>query len=511
MIGWHMRTRRAPCAEPPAGEHRVADRVADGRARGSSRRLVFGLCGRTVDWPSVKRTTVAARTRRTVAVLAIVARHALGYILGLMRLDRFVPFHHGLLGHARRDEPYTRAEHVRLAMEELGAASTKIGQILSTRDDLLPPTYQVELAKLRDAAPPAPPDAIAAALRAELQRPIHATFATFDPQPVAAASIGQAHNATLHDGSPVIVKIRRPGIVDQVDIDLVIFEHIVRKLVRVSPTARRYDLSGLSREFATTLRAELDYRREADNIERFSANFANDPTIHIPSVYREFSTARVLVLERLEGLKIDDRASLDAAGIDRSLLARRATTAMLRAIFEHGFFHADPHPGNFFIEPDGRIGIIDFGMVGTVDDAIRAGLRAVLLAVVDRDSAPLFDAFVALDVMSAPSDRTLLARDFDKLISEHLLKPLSDLAVGTLLRDVLTVVRRHRLRLPPNLALLAKTLVMCEGIAAHLDPSFEMTVAVEPFLPQLLAAESAPHDPTIRATTESTADPLAKL
>jgi ubiquinone biosynthesis protein len=455
----------------------------------------------------VKRATLAARARRTLAVLVIVARHLFGYALGPVRLDRFVPFHHGLLGHARRDEPYTRAEHVRLAVEELGVASTKIGQILSTRHDLLPPAYQVELAKLQDAAPPEPLDAIEAVLSAELERPIHAIFASFDPRPVAAASIGQAHNAILHDGSPVIVKIRRPGVVEQVDVDLVILEHIVRQLVRVSRTARRYDLDGLSHEFATTLRAELDYEREADNIERFAVNFANDPTIHIPSFYRELSTARVLVLERLEGLKIDDRASLDAAGIDRSLLARRATTAMLRAIFEHGFFHADPHPGNFFIEPDGRIGLIDFGMVGTVDHATRAALRAVLLAVVERDSTPLFDAFLALGMTSTPPDRALLARDFDSLISEHLLKALSDIAVGPLLRDVLTIVRRHRLHLPPNLALLTKTLAMCEGIAAHLDPSFEMSVAVAPFLPQLLASESS-HDPTIRDATESTSHPL---
>jgi ubiquinone biosynthesis protein len=361
------------------------------------------------------------------------------------------------------------------------------------------------LAKLQDAASPEAPATIAAVLAAALARPIDTVFATFDFEPVAAASIGQAHAATLPDGSPVIVKVRRPAVVEQVDVDLDILEHIVARVVSVSRTARRYDLDGLSREFAATLRAELDYRREADNVERFAANFADDPTIHIPSVHRELSTGRILVLERLDGLKIDDLAGLDAAGLDRPALARRATTIMLRMIFEHGFFHADPHPGNFFIEADGRIGLIDYGMVGTVDPPTRTALRAVLLAVLARDSTPLFDAFTTLGMTTTPPDRVLLARDFDQLTARHLLQPLSDLVFATLLRDVLTVVRRHHLHLPPNLALLAKTLAMCEGIAAQLDPNFEMTAAVAPYLPHLATTDS-PHDPSVSDAPERSPD-----
>jgi ubiquinone biosynthesis protein len=424
-----------------------------------------------------------------VSVVVILMRHLFGYAVGLLRVDRFVPFHHGLFGHVRRNEPYTRPEHVRLAVEELGVASIKIGQILSTRGDLLPPAYQGEFAKLQDAAPPEPAAAIRAALGAELDRPIEAVFATFDPRPVAAASIGQAHAATLPDGAEVIVKIRRPGVVEQVEVDLDILDRVVRQLTRWSRTARRYDLSGLAREFAATLRAELDYEREARNIERFATNFAHNPTIHIPRVHRESTTSRVLTLERLHGLKVDDLAGLDAAGIDRARLAQHATTAMLRMIFEHGFFHADPHPGNFFIEPGGRIGLIDFGMVGTVDPATRTALRAVLLVLVDHNATPLVDAFTTLGMMTMPPDRDVLAADFASLISEHLLRPLAEVALGSLLHDVLTVVRRHHLHLPPNLALLAKTLAMCEGIAAQLDPTFQMTVAVAPFLPHLLVAE----------------------
>ena len=442
------------------------------------------------------------RTHRLLAAIAIVARHILGYLFGLLRLDRLVHFGHG---RSRAGQPtrVTGPEHVRLAVEELGVASIKIGQILSTRTDLLTPAYQVELAKLQDSAPPEPTAIIRDVLATELGSPIETVFAVFDPQPMAAASIGQVHAATLPDGSEVIVKIRRPGVVEQIELDLQILEATVRPISRLSRAARRYDLAGLVDEFATTLRSELDYQREASNVERFAANFAGDASVHIPRVYRERSTRRVLTLERLRGLKVDDIAGLDRAGIDRPALAQHAATVTLRMIFEHGFFHADPHPGNFFIETDGRIGLIDFGMVGTVDPATRAALRAVLVALVERDTAPLVDAFVALGMTTTPLDPNQLAPDIDNLISRHLSLPLAEIRLGILLRDLFAIIRRHRLRLPPNLAALAKTLAMSEGIAAQLDPSFEMTTAIAIYLPHLLHADPAPGAPVSEAAANA--------
>ena len=440
----------------------------------------------------VSKASNHARRRRMLEQAAVIVRHVFGYLVVLARLDRVVPFHRGVFGHARRSARYTRAEHVRLAVEELGVASIKIGQILSTRGDVLPPAYQVEFAKLQDGARPEPEAAIRSVLVAELGRPVDTIFTEFDPDPLAAASIGQAHAAVLADGTEVVVKVRRPGVVDQVGLDLEILDRTVRVISRWSRTARRYDLAGLTNEFAATLRSELDYEREADNAEEFAANFADDATLHIPRVYRDLTTSRVLTLERLRGLKVDDLDALDAAGIDRVVLAQHATTAMLKMVFEHGLFHADPHPGNFFIEPDGRIGLIDFGMVGTVDSTTRSALSAVLVALVSQDTGPLVDAFLELGATTTPPDRGLLTRDFGQLIADDLSRPLSQIVLGPLLLDVLTIVRRHRLRLPPNLALLAKTFAMCEGIAAQLDPTFRMTVAITPYLPQLLAPHPVP-------------------
>ncbi|HEX6310886.1 MAG TPA: AarF/ABC1/UbiB kinase family protein [Acidimicrobiia bacterium] len=412
----------------------------------------------------------------------MLVRLALGFLVELLRVKVLVPVQRRLLGHELRSEPYSRAEQLRLALEQLGATAIKLGQILSTRGDLVPPEYQTELVKLQDAAPSEPFRAINRTISAELGRPVEKLFARFERIPVSAASIGQAHSAILPDGAEVIVKVRRPGVVEQVELDLDIIGRTATSVSRYSATARRYDLVGLTREFADTLRAELDYRREAANADRFAANFAGDDSVRIPRVYHGTSTSRVLTLERLHGLKIDDLEGLDAAGIDRVRLANRAATVALKMILDDGFFHADPHPGNFFIEPTGRIGLIDFGMVGTVDAGTRRSLSGLVSGLAGGGSEPLTAALVDLGVTPPGFDRRELDDDIERLLGAYLGRPLGELVLGPLLNDLLGVVRRHRLRLPTNLALLTKTLAMCEGVAAQLDPSFRMSEAIVEFL-----------------------------
>jgi ubiquinone biosynthesis protein len=433
-----------------------------------------------------------AHLTRTRQIAEVLGRHGLGYLVGVLGLDRFVPFHQGLFGHPRRAEPYTRPEHVRMALEELGATFIKVGQILSTRADLLPPEYQAELAKLQDAAPPVPPHVVEEMLVAELGRPIAEAFTTFDPAPLAAASIGQAHAATLADGTEVVVKVRRPGVVEQVEEDLEILENLAAAASRRSQLAEEYDLVGLAQEFAQTLRAELDYIREGRNAERFAANFAGDESVHIPRVFWEATTSRVLALERIRGVKIDDLAGLDAAGIDRRALAERAARIVLKMVFDDGLFHADPHPGNFFIEPEGRIGLIDFGMVGTVDARTQEQLVAMLLAVSRQDTGRLVDTLLELGVAQRRVDRDLLGRDLEHLVSRYYGRPLGEIALGPLLNDALAIVRRHHLQLPPNLALLLKTVVMDEGLGGRLDPAFRLTAVLAPYAERLLLRQYSP-------------------
>lgn len=408
------------------------------------------------------------------------ARHGLGVVIDAVGLKWLAPFQRGPLRNTRRS-PHTTAEHLRLALAELGATFIKLGQVLSTRADLLPPEYQRELAKLQDSAPPVPWSEIEAIIVQEFGAPVSDLFATFDEEPLAAASIGQAHAATLPDGQEVVVKVRRPGVVGQVEADLEILRNLARRAERNWHLADAYDLVGLVEEFSNTLRAELDYVREGRNAERFAANFAGHAGIHIPAVYWDLTSPRVITLERIRGIKISDVQALDEAGIDRQALAERSANLLLKMVFEDGFFHADPHPGNFFIEPDGTIGLVDYGMVGLVDEPTRRGLVTILIAVANQDTASLVDALLDLGASSHHVDRPAMQRDLQRFLDRYYNVPLAEYQVREVMSDVMSVIRDHRLHLPANLSLLVKTTVMAEGLGVMLNPSFQLPDLLEPY------------------------------
>ena len=408
--------------------------------------------------------TLRARLRRIAVVVGVLVRHTIEHLSARPG---------STVSRAAR-----RARRVRLVIEDLGVTAIKVGQIASTRPDVLPPEYIAELSRLQDAAPPEPPTAIRAAIVAELGAPPDAAFAEFDMVPMAAASIGQAHGAVRRDGVPVVVKVRRPGVVEQVNVDLDIADRVARTIARLSRAARRYDLVGLVHQFASTLRAELDYRVEARNARRFASEFAGRDDLHIPHVYEDQSTGMVITLERCFGAKPDDIDALRGTGVDLPALADRCADIMLTMIFDHGFFHADPHAGNFFVAPDGSVSLIDFGMVGNLDGQRRASLAQIMSAVVAGDVDRLADAALQLGMTTGPFERSALLHDLDGLVRDHLAQPLGELRIGELLLDVMTIMRRHRLRLPVDLALLAKTFAMSEGLAARLDPDFRMTPVV---------------------------------
>jgi len=387
---------------------------------------------------------------------------------------------------------HARPLHLRLALEELGTTFIKLGQILSTRADLLPPEYLVELGKLQDSAPPVASEEIQQAIVSELGQPIEKLFAEFDPLPLAAASIGQAHAATLWDGTEVVVKVRRPGVVEQVNEDLEILRELAVTASRHWNFADQYDLIGLVEEFSQTLRSELDYIREGHSAERFAANFASDPHVHVPRVFWEATTARVLTLERISGVKINDLAALDQQGTDRRWLADYATNIVLKMVCEDGIFHADPHPGNFFIEKNGTIGLIDFGMVGVLDERSQELLAELLIAINRQDADRLVDVFLDLGVTRKRIDRASVRRDIDHLLSIYWGLPLGELKVTALLNDIYSVMRRHHLHLPPNLALLLKTVIMIEGLGVNLDPDFQLTNSLTPYTERLVLRQYAP-------------------
>lgn len=415
--------------------------------------------------------------RRTGQVAATLAREATGW-LG----DRA----------GRRDEA-SAAPHLRRALADLGGAFVKLGQILSCRPDLLPPEYQRELARLQDATPPIPPHELERCLRQRLGNRPSMVFTSFDWDPLATGSIGQVHAARLADGRDVVVKVRRPGIVDRVEDDLRLLRLAAAVLVRHPGIAQRYDPPALAEEFATTIRAELDYVREAFNALRFVSMFAPDPGVHVPRVVWAHTGAGLVTLERIRGTKLADAEDLIRNGHDPAEVARRFALLYLRMVFVHGTYHADPHPGNFFVEPAGGLGVVDFGMVGVIAPRLRSGLATVLLGLAATDAARLAEALLSIGVAGPEVDTHALRADLERLVERYTGMSLVELELGPLLDDLMAVVRHHALRLPSELALLLKTVVMCEGVALDLDPDLDFMSLLLPF-----AARLAPPLPTGR-------------
>jgi ubiquinone biosynthesis protein len=411
---------------------------------------------------------MAARHEREREIVTVLARHGISGLLGAV------------------DAP---PRELRLALEELGPTFIKVGQLASTRADLLGPAFRAELARLQDGAAPPSPAAIAQTLDRELGARVRTAFASIELSPIATGSIGTAHAAVLRDGTRVVVKVRRPGAAELVERDLEILLRCAQTLGRHWEPAADVDLAGLADEFAGGLRAELDYEQEAANAERFARNFAQDPTVRIPRVFRDTTTSQVITLERISGMNVTDTAALDAAGVDRHELAREATRMMAAMVFEHGFFHGDPHPGNCFVTPDGRVALIDFGLVGELDDRLRSGLTGLLTAAVRNDPSRLAGALLDLGASSEHVDRLQLENDLRDALARYHGVTVGELNLSDVLAGLLELARRHRLRLPRELALLAKVVAVEEGMAAELDPDFRIGEMLAPYAQRHLLSQ----------------------
>ncbi|MEA5456837.1 AarF/ABC1/UbiB kinase family protein [Sinomonas sp. JGH33] len=437
--------------------------------------MVFGVSG--------------SRTARYAQIAEVLTRHGMGHLLHATGLDRWAPA--ALLG-VGVDRTAGGAVHLRLALEELGPTFMKLGQILSTRPDLLPEQYQTELAKLQDAAPPVGAEAIRAVVREELGIDAGEAFATFDDEPIASASIGQVHGAQLPDGTRVVVKVRKPGAVDRIREDLEILRNLAAHASRQWTAAADYNVVGLVEQFGRTILAELDYLQEGRNAERFAANFEGDARVRIPRVFWATTTSRVLTLERVEGLKINDIAALDAAGFDRAALAVNAAGVLAQMVFQDGFFHADPHPGNMFVQPDGAIALIDFGMVGEIDEQLHDQLGRLLLALGRKDPRRLARALMDMSTSPREADVPSLADDVAGFISLYDRTDLQDLNISRLAQRLLAVIRAHRLQMPAEVAVISKMVVMAEGLGRVLDPKFRLSQALRPYVLVLFLERHSP-------------------
>ena len=383
-------------------------------------------------------------------------------------------------------------ERVRCALQDLGPTFVKLGQVMATRVDLLPPEWTAELGKLQNAVPALPFAEVRPQLVEDLGAEPEAVFERLEETPLAAASLAQTHRAWLADGSAVVLKVRRPGIRDTVEADLRLMARLAEIVEERAPDLRRYHPAEVVQQFSASLRRELDFAAEARNAERIAANFAGHDEVVVPQVYWEWTSERLNVQECLQGIAGTDLAAVDAAGLDRAQLAATGADIVLKMVLEDGFFHADPHPGNIFYLPDGRIGVIDFGMVGRVSEQRRFQIVQLLHGLVERESAPVADVLMEWGEGAGEVDEARLQADVGAFVDQYRGVPLKDLRMGVMLTDVTTILRDNGLSLPPDLALMIKAFLTLEGMGRQLDPDFDMAGAARPFLERVVLQRYSP-------------------
>ena len=381
---------------------------------------------------------------------------------------------------------------VRRALEELGPAFVKLGQILAGRADLFGPEWISEFEKLHSHVPAVPFEELRPQLVEDLGGEPEAVFAWFDVQPLAAASIAQVHRARLKDGSEVVVKVRRPGIRRVIDADLRLLERLATMAAKEWPDLQPYRPVELVRQFGHSLRRELDLANECRQAERIAANFSEQTDIVIPKVYWEWTHERVNVQQFIGGIPGHALDRVDAEGLSRQLLAQRGAHAVLKMIVEDGLFHADPHPGNVFYLPENRIAFIDFGMVGRLSPVRRGELLKLMLGLVQRDPAAVGDVLIEWADGNAKVEEATLGADIDTFVDTYHGVPLAQLSLASMLSDVTGILRKHRLVLPSDLALLIKAFISVEGMGRNLDPEFHMAEQALPLLRRALRARYHP-------------------
>jgi ubiquinone biosynthesis protein len=384
--------------------------------------------------------------------------------------------------------PETR---IRLALTELGPTFVKLGQILSTRADLVGVELATELQQLQTAVRPDPPDAVRATIESELGRNIEAIFAEFAEEPIASASIGQVHCAKLRSGKEVVVKVQHSGITDKVRVDLDILVGLAQ-MAEMVPELAPYRPLAIVAEFQRTMRRELDFSREERHMRQFAHDFADDPTVCIPRSFPELCTSRVLTMERLVGIRLIERQRLISAGYDLEEVARRGAELYLKMIFVHGCYHADPHPGNIVVLPGNVIGLLDFGMVGRIDESLRESIEEILSALVEHDAIQLASIITRIGMTPPQLDQPALSVDLADFVAHYANRPLGDFDLGGALNEMMEIIRRYQIMLPERVAMLVKVFVMLEGTSRLLSPSFSLMEVMQPYKKQLVWRRLSP-------------------
>lgn len=427
-------------------------------------------------------------------ILAVMFKYGFEDLIDSLKLDQHLQFGLRLIPRRKKEQvtSLSRACRVRMCLVELGPTFVKLGQIFSTRPDLIPADFVEELLELQDHVPPVSFEQARQVVEAELGGRLEDRFTAFDKTPLAAASLGQVHRARIRGGAVVAVKVQRPGISQTVQIDLEILTHLASLVERTVQEARFHRPGTIVQEFRRAIERELQYGIEARNMERFAAQFAGDERIHVPAVYRDLSTDRVLTMEYIDGIKASRVDALVSDGLDPGEIARRGADLTLEQLFTHSFFHADPHPGNIVVLPGCVICYLDYGMMGRLRRRTRDAFADFLTGTVTQDEERAARALLQLTTWEQEPDRAALEADLADLAGSFVSRPVKDVVLGRLLHRMIGLAATHRLRIRPDMFLALKVLASIDSLGRTLDSGFDCTAPVARVVRRVRAARFAP-------------------
>jgi ubiquinone biosynthesis protein len=435
--------------------------------------------------------TTLRNLNRYREIIAVLIKYGFGEIVG--RLNLYAAYRISRKFLRRTPPPATSyAVRIRLALEELGPTFVKLGQALSMRPFLIPQELVVELSRLQDEVDPIPSDQALKLIEENLGQNIPEAFKSLDPLPVASASLSQVHHGVLRDGTPVVVKIQRPHLKRIIDSDMTILRDIANLLIKHVPESIQYDPVGIIDELARMTRKEINFLYEARNIESFARNFKDDPRIFVPRVFWKHTTRCMIVMDRVEGIKINDVEALAKAGVDVSEICRIGGDMVFKMVFDHGFFHADPHPGNLFVTRAGIIAPVDYGMMGVLSTTQLNQLADILASVVSNDPAMVVYAFLKAQALPEDANLTAIEADINEMITRYHKIPLAQIDMGTITDEFFDIVRRHKIRVQSEFMTFMKALVTYEEVARKLDPNYDFIKSAEPYVRKLAVKRFKP-------------------
>ncbi len=418
--------------------------------------------------------------RRLEKILRVIWRYGFGYLIDQTGILSHFPLKMIKARTAKGLEGLSRGERLRLALTELGPAFIKLGQILSTRYELLPEDIILQLQKLQDDVEPFSYDEAKSQIEAEFRLPLEEVFASFDPQPMASASIGQVHGAALQSGRDVVVKVQRPGIRKIIETDLEILFDLARIVEQRTSWGQLYGLQDMMEEFAGTIRREMDYTLEGRNADRIRRSLSGDERIYVPKIYWDYTTQRILTMEHVGGAKLTDKGGLERMGVERQEVARVLTRSVVRQVLVHGFFHADPHPGNIKVMSNGRLALLDFGMASSLTEGQRSFFISLIWAIVRGNSRKIMRGLLEIGSPAAEVDERKLLAEIERLRDKYYDLPLKDLKLGESISELHKLAYKYKIRFPSEFTVVSKAVLTLEGTISYLTPEISFLEIIEP-------------------------------